>query len=103
MPLARRWEDECKYDEVFSRKFGRNGALDAALLHTLGRFISSGGEEVESHCWRCCWCVLVVHSTIAGDSVGVVADVVVGVVADVVVGVVADVVAGGAYIGLIHK
>ena len=36
-----------------------------------------------------------VHSTIAGDSVGV--------VADVVVGVVADVVAGGAYIGLIHK
>ena len=31
----------------------------------------------------------------AGDSVGV--------VADVVVGVVADVVAGGAYIGLIHK
>ena len=50
MPLARRWEDECKYDEVFSRKFGRNGALDAALLHTLGRFISSGGEEVESHC-----------------------------------------------------
>ena len=101
MPLARRWEDECKYDEVFSRKFGRNGALDAALLHTLGGFISSGGEEVESHCWRgcwwfCwCWCVLVVHSTIAGDSVGV--------VADVVVGVVADVVAGGAYVGLIHK
>ena len=27
MLLARRWEDECRYDEVFSRKFGPAGAL----------------------------------------------------------------------------